>query len=133
MFLIKPEEIRNLDKAKIKQIQNTIHIICWAYIDWQKCDNLDLVRLNIQISSYPQWRPPFLQIYYHPINRKRRPLPNYIAQDDAIKLVLSKVLGQVVLHTCALNLEEVVNRPTEIEHLLAIGSYKPVFEELLTT
>lgn len=130
MFLIEPKEVRDIDKLTCKKLSNTLRIICWAYMDWQEQPNLASIRVEVQI-AYQQWRPPFVQINYHPVNRKKSAILDYAERNSQLKEVFSKILQPVYMQTCPLNLEALVPRPTPFEELLAVGSYKPVFESLI--
>lgn len=123
-FNVKPEEIPELRSCGIDNLKDIVQTFCWCYIDWQKFDYVEFLTVFLtakveHIMYVTSHIAPQTEDQYDEV----RPL------EIVINTGLYKLFQPIKVEH-RLSLTVCVDRPTEMQRLLAVGSYLPVFKRI---
>lgn len=120
MFLVKPEELKTLEVFDSSQLEDIVTSLVWAYVPWEQYVSLESLYVGVMVSvSFGQVKGVLCRLPELTFNL-----------DSQLRFEVLEVLSPLKFNSSVYSKMCFISRPNEQQQLIAVGSYKPVFEKL---
>lgn len=127
-FCVKPKDLRALTSCGIDNMQDVIKIFCWAFVDWHKLSHVNLVLIYTQ--GVGNKLTEVSTTVFNTTDSTEEQLKASEELEEAItRSILELFKGIQVEYRLSLTVS--VSKPTERQQMIAVGSYLPIFKDLL--
>lgn len=130
MFLVKPDELKTLERVSAVQLSDLIQTLTWTYIPWRETAHLNHITSCVMLLGGAV-KSSLIQAvceFETPSNvafdvRQRLELP--------FQVLLLKGLQHLRLADTHTSVIKIVYPPDSMQLMLALGTYKPIFQEFI--